>query len=220
MHGLSLSERLTHAIIESIRAENMTPGTALPSARVLAERFEVTIPTIRESLRYLEATGAVEMRHGSGTYVGTEIDRRIMRNPYYSPDDLESVVELLDARIAIEPGIAALAAIRREDASLDTLNAALDHALSAQAPVSPGHFHKQLALASHNRALHEMLEALLLLRSNAQQAARIRYDRVRDHQEHVNIVDSIRRGDPVEASHRTEQHLRNIKDFVIEGWAK
>ena len=44
-------------------------GSKLPSERELAERYEVSSPTVREALRALTAMGLVEVRHGSGAYV-------------------------------------------------------------------------------------------------------------------------------------------------------
>ncbi|MFC7650005.1 winged helix-turn-helix domain-containing protein [Streptosporangium lutulentum] len=70
-----MSERLADDIVEIIRSERLGPGDVLASSRELARRFDVTTPTVREALRRLEATGVVEFRHGSGTYVGPGIDR-------------------------------------------------------------------------------------------------------------------------------------------------
>jgi GntR family transcriptional regulator, transcriptional repressor for pyruvate dehydrogenase complex len=78
----SLSERLADDIIGIIRSEQLEPGDVLASSRELARRFSVTTPTVREALRRLDATGAVEFRHGSGTYVGRGIDRRLLANPH------------------------------------------------------------------------------------------------------------------------------------------
>ena len=60
---VGLVERLTREIVDTIRSENLQPGQTLPSAKVLAARFEVTVPTVREALRRLEATGSVELKH-------------------------------------------------------------------------------------------------------------------------------------------------------------
>ncbi len=88
----SLSERLADGIVEIIRTERLGPGDALASSRELAQRFEVTTPTVREALRRLEATGIVEFRHGSGTYVGAGIERRLLANPHRLRTDRESVL--------------------------------------------------------------------------------------------------------------------------------
>ncbi|WP_166828851.1 FadR/GntR family transcriptional regulator [Brevibacterium limosum] len=216
---VGLVERLTREIVKTIRTENLQPGQTLPSAKELASRFEVTVPTVREALRRLEATGSVELKHGSGTYVREAINRRILDNPHYVPVDLAAAIELLDARIAIEPGIAELAADVQDADAVDSMESALDNALQVTTAVPAGHFHVELARASGNRALHEMLVSLLAIHSRTQQAARTSYDRLRDHDEHADILDAIRRGDGFEASHRTRKHLEAIKAAVLADWA-
>lgn len=213
----SLTERLTAQIVATIHAEQLQPGAPLPSARALAERYAVTVPTIREALRRLEATGAVSLRHGSGTYVGASIERRILGNPHYAPHDRIGAIELVEARIAIEPGIAHLAATARDDGALAALVEAADNALHADGVAPEASFHARLAAATGNRALRETVESLLELHQRARLEARVRYDRVLDHTEHLDIVDAVRRGDGVEAAHRTERHLRSIHAAIVGG---
>lgn len=215
-----LVERLTADIVTTIRTENLRAGQALPPARRLAEDLHVTVPTIREALRRLESVGIVELRHGSGTYVGDAFERRILDNPYYLPTEVDGTIELLDARIAIEPGIAALAASNRTEEQLGSLDAAADVALEIEPAVRPGHFHSALAASTGNRALGETLDSLLTIHARAQRSARVKYDRVKDHAEHLGMVDAIRRGDAGAAATRTEAHLRNIKAAIIDSWEK
>lgn len=216
MKAERLVESLSTQILSTIRANELEPGEALPSARELANRFGVTVPSVREALRRLEATDLVELRHGSGTYVGASINRRILDNPYYAPVGRETILELFDARIAIEPGIAALAARNQDEHALKLLSQATDHALEQETEVQVGHFHLKLAEASGNLALRELLEALLSLNKRAQHASRVHYDRLQDHKEHCAIVDAVRRGDPFEAEHRTRMHLINLKDVALQ----
>jgi GntR family transcriptional repressor for pyruvate dehydrogenase complex len=213
-----LVEQLTREIVDTIRSDNLQPGQSLPSAKDLAEHFNVTVPTIREALRRLEAMGSIELRHGSGTYVRETINRRILDNPHYAPTDLTAAIELLDARIAIEPGIAELAAQVQDPEAVLSMETALDNALKVETAVPAGHFHVELARASGNRALRETLVSLLAIHSRTQQAARITYDRLRDHDEHADILDAIKRGDSFEAAHRTRKHLKAIKAAVITDW--
>ena len=105
----SLSERLADGIVELIRADGLRPGDALMSSRELARRFDVTTPTLREALRRLEATDVIRFRHGSGTYVGDGLARRLMANPHAGGGDLVSALELVEARSLLEPQVAALA---------------------------------------------------------------------------------------------------------------
>ncbi|GAA2107697.1 FadR/GntR family transcriptional regulator [Actinomadura alba] len=214
----SLSERLADDIVEIIRTEQLSPGDALASSRDLARRFEVTTPTVREALRRLEATGVVEFRHGSGTYVGPGFDRTLLVNPHLPLGSRDSVLELVEARLVVEPAIAAAAARTRADAALRQLEAAATNALHPpDGDVRPAvHFHVALAAASGNALLRETVEALLHVRAREQIEIRHRYDdRERDHAEHVQIFTAVRDGDDEAAERLVREHLTSIRDAIV-----
>lgn len=214
----SLSERLADGIVDLIRAEGLGPGDVLHSSRDLAKRFDVTTPTLREALRRLEATDVIRFRHGSGTYVGEGYARRLLSNPYSQAVDRESVLELVDARLVLEPGIAAAAAEHRTATDLALLEAATANALEPQVgDERPAvHFHVALAAAGGNRLVREAVEALLHLRVHDQVAIRHRYDdRERDHAEHLQIVEAVRDGDAAAARRLTHEHLLAIRETVV-----
>jgi GntR family transcriptional repressor for pyruvate dehydrogenase complex len=214
---MSLSEQLADGIVAIIRDQNLVPGEALASSRDLAKRFDVTTPTVREALRRLEGTGIVEFRHGSGTYVGVGIDRRVLANPHRPAIDRESVLELVDARLVLEPAIAAAAARSRAPEALARLESATANALEAPTGATrPAvHFHVALAAASGNKLLEESIEALLHMRVREQLEIRHRYDdRERDHAEHVDICAAVRRGDAAAAERLTRTHLESIRSAI------
>lgn len=213
----TLSERLADEIVDIIRTENLGPGDLLASSRDLARRFEVTTPTVREALRRLEATGAVEFRHGSGTYVGAGVDRRLLANPHRPGIDPGAVLELVEARLVLEPPIAAAAARVRDADGLRQLEDSVTNALHPpQGDLRPAvHFHAALAATSGNALLRETVEALLHVRVREQIEIRHRYDdRERDHAEHVRILDAVRDGDAALAQRLTEEHLASIREAV------
>ncbi|MFE2498166.1 FadR/GntR family transcriptional regulator [Streptomyces scopuliridis] len=215
---LSLSEHLADSIVEIIRTERLVPGDALASSRDLARRFDVTTPTVREALRRLEATGVVEFRHGSGTYVGPGSERRLLANPHLPRGSRESVLELVEARLVLEPAVAAAAARTRVPEAVERLRSAAANALhppreSVRASV---HFHVVLAAASGNALLRETVEALLQVRAREQVEIRHRYnDRARDHAEHVEIFEAVRDGDADAAERLTREHLGFIREAVL-----
>ncbi|WP_367046557.1 GntR family transcriptional regulator [Streptomyces sp. Je 1-332] len=214
----SLSERLADDIVDIIRTERLTPGDALASSRELARRFEVTTPTVREALRRLEATGVVEFRHGSGTYVGPGVDRRLLANPHQPRSDRASVLELVGARLVLEPAIAATAARAQADDGVRQLALAAGNALlpPEESLRQSVHFHVALAAASGNTLLREAVEALLHVRAREQVEIRHRYnDRERDHAEHVEIYEAVRSGDAAAAERLTREHLTSIRDAVL-----
>ncbi|YAL83110.1 FadR/GntR family transcriptional regulator [Dermacoccaceae bacterium W4C1] len=213
----SLSERIADGIVEIIHAEHLAPGDALASSRSLAERFQVTTPTVREALRRLEALDVVQFRHGSGTYVGQGLSRRVLGNPHSPAPNLRSTLELAQARLVIEPSIAAEAARRRSAEALTLLEASSKHALNPQEgsarPDLP--FHVALARATGNPLLAETVESLLAVRALDQVEIRRRYDdRDQDHSEHRQILEAVRDGDASVAETLTREHLSNIRDAI------
>ncbi|OZM79132.1 FadR/GntR family transcriptional regulator [Pseudonocardia sp. MH-G8] len=215
--GETLSERLADQIVEIIRSERLAPGDVLASSRDLARRFEVTTPTVREALRRLEATGAVEFRHGSGTYVGPGVDRRLLANPHRPGTSPDAVLELVEARLVLEPSIAATAARTRDAGGLAQLEDSVTNALHPpRGDLRPAvHFHAALAATTGNALLRETVEALLHVRVREQIEIRHRYDdRERDHAEHVRILDAVRGGDADLAHRLTAEHLASIREAV------
>lgn len=213
----TLSERLADDIVTIIRTENLAAGDVLESSRDLARRFSVTTPTVREALRRLEAIGAVEFRHGSGTYVGAGVDRRVLANPHRPDIDSTAVLELVEARLVLEPSIAAAAARARHETGLRQLEAAASNALHPpDGDTRPAvHFHVALAATTGNDLLRETVESLLHVKAREQIAIRHRYDdRARDHAEHLQILEAVRAGDAAAAERLTSEHLSSIRAAI------
>lgn len=213
----TLSERLADDIVTIIRTEHLAAGDVLESSRDLARRFSVTTPTVREALRRLEAIGAVEFRHGSGTYVGTGVDRRVLANPHRPSIDRTAVLELVEARLVLEPSIAAAAARTRDTSGLAQLEAAASNALHPpDGDTRPAvHFHVALAATTGNDLVRETLESLLHVRAREQIEIRHRYDdRARDHAEHLQILEAVRAGDAAAAERLTSAHLSSIRTAI------
>lgn len=212
----SLSERIADGIVDRIAAQGLVPGDPLQSSRTLAAEFEVTVPTVREALRRLEAVDVIQFRHGSGIYVGDGVRRRLVANPH-AGGGLASVLELVEARLLIEPGIAAAAAASRTDEQLSALEAATENALVPQRGRERPreHFHVALAAASGNALVCDTLTALLDVRARDQVEIRHRYDdRERDHAEHLEIVSAVSDRDPEAAEAITKAHLASIRDAI------
>jgi len=200
---VGLSERLADGVLELIAERRLAPGDALPTVRDLAGQFGVTPPTIREALRRLQATDAVRLRHGSGIFVGPGVLRTLMPNPNSVPAKGDQILYLVEARLTIEPGIAALAAQHRTDEQLPQLESALN---------GRPNFHRELARASGNPVLFEVVDALLTARHREQRAVRrLVRDRARDLGQHRAILGAVRDQDHVTAAELTTQHLLELR---------
>jgi GntR family transcriptional repressor for pyruvate dehydrogenase complex len=216
----TLADALTGRLLDLIRDGGLVVGDRLPPARELAARFEVATPTVREALRRLEATGAVELRHGSGVYVGPGLHRVVLPNPHLPSQAGDRMVELLEARLLIEPALAERAAQRRDVEALANLRACLEdasHRLGSDTrlQVATMGFHAGIAAASGNSVLHEVVEALLAAHAPEQRRILELFDdRVRDHEEHLAILAAIEHGRPSRAAALMRAHLTEVRDTV------
>ena len=218
-----LSRQLSEQILALINAQEMQPGDRLPTMKELAATFGVATPTIRESLRRLQATGVVDIRHGSGIYLLRADQGVMIANPHYGELDAETVLNLLDARLVIEPRLAEMAATNATEADLVRIEEILDeaeHLLSGQDralnPVNM-HFHTAIARASGNPILAQVLESLVDLYTQEQLAIlEIFNARVRDYRDHILIFGAIRDHEPDLAARRMTRHLQSVRGVVEE----
>lgn len=217
----TLSDALTERMLELIRTGGHRPGDRLPSTRELSQRFAVTTPTLREALRRLEATGAIEMRHGSGIYVGPAIERLVLPNPNMREMRGGQLLELLDARIVIEPPLAAMAARRARGDDLAALERVLGEAAThlrgedAELHEANMTFHRATARLAGNSVLHEVVDSLLTVHGAEQrEILQIFDDRRRDHEEHRAILQAIVAGDAMAAEDRMRAHLADVKSVI------
>ncbi|GAA4511842.1 MULTISPECIES: FadR/GntR family transcriptional regulator [Nonomuraea] len=217
----TLSDALTERMLELIREGGHRPGDRLPSTRELSQRFAVTTPTLREALRRLEATGAIELRHGSGIYVGAAIERLVLPNPNMRAMHAPKLLDLLGARIVIEPPLAAMAAGHGTEAELTALKRVLAdaeaHLRGQDAELHDANmtFHRATARMAGNTVLHEVVDSLLTVHAAEQQAIlQIFDDRRRDYEEHLAILQAIEARDAAAAEERMRAHLVDVKTVI------
>jgi GntR family transcriptional repressor for pyruvate dehydrogenase complex len=221
-----LQDELTDRILAHIRDEGLRPGDRLPSTRALAERFLVATPTLREALRRLEATGAVELRHGSGVYVRTDLSRMIMANPNRLRLERAAILDLLEARELIEPHLAEAAARNATDEQLAELTGSLDAAAQAldedqRLHAANMNFHRTIARLAGNHALAQVLDSLIDLHDEEQRHILTLYgDRDHDHEEHQSILAAVRARSPKRARRLMTEHLRDVRTVVTKALDK
>lgn len=218
-----LSRQLSEQVIALIAEREMQPGDRLPTMKELAQTFSVATPTIREALRQLQATGVVDIKHGSGIYVRRSGRNLMIANPHYGELDGATLLQLLEARLIIEPQLTRMAALHATDDDLNKIEAILDsaeHFLKGQDDaLNPTNmrFHTAIARASGNTVLAQMLESLVELYTREQLAIlEIFNARVRDYRDHILIFGALRDREPELASRRMTQHLTTVRSVVEE----
>lgn len=114
----SVPDEVFDQVLAEVVSGALVPGETLPSERRLAEVLGVSRPAVREALQRMAQTRLVEVRHGGATTVrdfrrhaGLDLlPSLLVRGGSVDVAVVRSVVE---ARLLIGPGVAALAARRR-----------------------------------------------------------------------------------------------------------
>lgn len=217
----SLSNDIAHRITKLIHDGGHEVGARLPPISQMARQLGVGAPTLREALRKLETVGVVEIRHGSGVYVGRSTDSLLVSNPILDAAPTRKLLlDLIEARIPIELQTAALAARHASAEHLDEMRELLDEAgrslddaeLLNQVNLS---FHRQIALASGNTVLHQILNVLTnIFRREQRLILSIHGRRDDDHHEHVEIYEALRARDVELAVARMRVHLERVRDIL------
>lgn len=100
-------------LMRLVRSGDFVPGSQLPNERQLAERYGTSRQQIRDAMLILQEAGLVARKVGSGTYLSEaapQIIERIDAEVDVHAAHAHSFVETIEARLVLEPGVAALAA--------------------------------------------------------------------------------------------------------------
>lgn len=220
----NLSVYLSQQILNLIRDRHLKPGDRLPSAKDLAAQFSVATPTMREALRRLQATGMIDIRHGSGIYVRRDSDRLMLSNPAYGTLEAQTIMQILDARSLIEPYLSELAATHATAEQIAKIREIMlrgEHALERPDDryLSANHaFHVSIARASGNLVLAHVVESLLEMYSSelhiVDPNSTLAEIRARDHRNHQFVVDAIAAHDGLAARKAMANHLEVARSTI------
>ena len=163
----AISAHLRQAIATGAYAE----GDQLPPERQLATTFGAARSTVRRALEQLEKAGLVSRRLGSGTYVTAN---RSGDRPGADLADEISPLQLVEARIAVEPFATRLAVLNATRRNLDDMEATLARAEAASPDDKDSFskhdaaFHLEIARASRNPLLLSVYRQINEVRLHAQ----------------------------------------------------
>lgn len=221
MQGARLYQQVAEKLATAIAAGDYPARTRLPAERKLAERFEVSRPTVREAIIALELAGCVEVKGGSGVYV-TDTEA----SGFSTNDNDIGAFEILQARMMFEGEAAGLAAREMNEAEIAELEAILDemvteNASESNAEVADEKFHLHIARCTHNDAVVSVCEHLWQLRNNSSVSARI-LEKVRQVgskpriEEHRRVLDAIKNRDPDGARNAMRDHLQRVVQQLLD----
>lgn len=215
-----MADRLASRIKAMIRDGEYQQGDRLPAIMEMARRFGVGHPTIREALKKLETMGYVEIRHGSGVYVTRNDDVLLVASPDFTGTVTRKLLlDLLTARMLLELQCVRDAVRHATPAHLAEMRRLLNeagehlHDNNVQHSSNMG-FHRQIAAASGNAVLAQLIDVLVELFSEEQRLILGIFSRERDHQEHLGILAAIEARDDALGVERMRSHLQGVEEAV------
>ncbi len=204
-----------------VEAQDMPGDGRLPTERELSFSLGVSRRAVRRALEALEAEGLVWRRQGKGTFVGQPPDPAAAMAADFGEIDPAVVME---ARLALEPGLAALCAERASAEDLAKLRLLAQRTAASEdsdaAELWDGAFHRLIARAAGNRLLLtasalmdevRMDAAWQAQRHRARSAERMAlYDR-----QHRQIIDAIEQRDKSAAAAAMKRHLQTLAENLV-----
>jgi len=214
-----LYEQIVQQIEESILNGTLKPGDQLPPERELALRFGVSRTAVREAVRTLHQRGLVEAYSGRGTFVTNGTSQAIR-----SSLDLMMKIQpagpapLVEVREILEPEIAALAAIRWDEAHLVMMREAIavmdrersDGEAFIEADLD---FHLALAEAAGNPLILSLIDSIGgQLREQRMRIFYVEGGPERGQFHHKRILEAVEQRDPERAREAMRTHLQQVRE--------
>jgi DNA-binding FadR family transcriptional regulator len=212
-----LAERIKQLIAE----QALGHAERLPPERHFCNQLGVSRSELRKALAEMEADGLIWRHVGRGTFIGAR--------PVHNLDDvtflgqLANAGQLLDARLAVEPQLARLAAQNATRPDLEAMRSCAERGRTAREWRSyeawDSNFHQAIAKATHNKLLVHFFETLNAVRrtivwGQMRTTGRPPADH-RSFDEHDAIYAAIAAGDAEGAAEEMAAHLRSVRDRVL-----
>jgi GntR family transcriptional repressor for pyruvate dehydrogenase complex len=202
-----MPEEMSTELLHRIADGRLLPGHPLTERRLMNE-FGASRTVVREALGKLQALGAINPRRGVGTTVLMP-DAACAFAPAPLLHDGQAN-QLRELRLAIEAEAAALAAVRRTEADLSLLVAALKSRPLETGAQQDQRFHIAVARAAHNPHYLRLIATFVPGGRGAdRQAVEAAQDAATHRREHADIVRAIELRDTAAAVACMRMHLRH-----------
>jgi GntR family transcriptional repressor for pyruvate dehydrogenase complex len=226
-----LGDHLSTRIAELIGRGEFDHAGRLPSELVLANRFGVSRPVVREALSHLRSMGFIVSRKGSGSYIKQPPEtapRHVGAVGFGPVSSLAEVRKCYEFRIGLEGEAAYCAAQNRTPESLAAMREALKR---MEAAISSGlvgesadlEFHIAVARASDNEFFEAVMQSMRMPIEFAINLARsLTLTRPLEHlravqTEHVVMFEAIEARDKEAARLAMRTHIQDACMRIFEG---
>jgi len=214
-------------ILESLRhvldSDRFSSQSRLPPERELAVELGISRFALRKALAILEEEGRIWRHVGRGTFVGLR--------PEPSEEEMPSVIsatnptEIMEARLILEPNLAALAALRATMSEFSKMELFLDRSKEAINTADFQHWdgllHQTIAKATDNSLLISIFMVIHNVRaSNIWGRLKEASDTVERREiyycQHHDLVEALKDRDPVRAERIMREHLETLREHLLE----
>lgn len=211
----AIAEHLEQLILEGV----LRPGEKLASERELAERLDVSRPSLREALEKLRARGLVETTK-SGAYITKFMAPLTEPLAAMMQSNQQALIDYLEYRQVVEGEAARLAATRATEVEIRAIVECLDRMRAAHKLDDPtaeadadADLHMLIYEASHNLVLLHIMRAFSEMLRHG-----VFYNRhqlyihpgVRENllDQHLAIGEAVLARDPEGAARASSEHMR------------
>lgn len=222
-----LPEQISKAILDYISDNKFQPGDKLPPEKELSYQLNVSLRSVREALKMLDARGLVEIVHGKGLFVSNNTFEKFFSSITYSQTFYQNnpnwKVELTNFRIQIETqAIVILAKNNNEEIlyKLEKLVIEMEknrkkrrHDAYNRADIK---FHKLIVNNQNNSIISsiydELIRMILLIFKDT---VSLMFEEDEKVDPHTKILDLIRSKDHVGAKKMMIEHIEKTKFFLL-----
>lgn len=198
-----------------IASQGLKDGDVLPAERELSAALGMSRRALREALGFMEGNAEIWRGVGRGTYLGTR-PLKFGRGIEILTNNT-SPADIAELRLALEPNIAQLAALK---ASADDLEA-LDNCVRKHADTRNDEtwrkwdhrFHYLIAKSTRNPALTALVEAINAIRGQPGSRTKLPdAETCRKYAlQHREVFEAIAARDPLLAGERMRSHLTQVQ---------
>lgn len=212
----TLPKQVVDSIVQLLISGQLKPGDKLPSEMELIDMLGVSRPVLREALSSLEALEVITRK----TRGGTHFNNKIGSNPFsvmlaLSIGNLPAIIE---ARMALELGLVAIAAEKITNEQLNRLKETIDEiagSVDNNYVEADKEFHRIIAWSANNPIMEGMIDPLLITFDKMDRQIR---ERERDVtvQFHTDIYNALVKRDPHEAFTHMYRHLSYVRNKLLQ----
>lgn len=212
----TLSKQVVESIIQLLISGQLKPGDKLPTEMELMEELDVSRSVLREALSSLDSLGIITRKTREGTF----FNNKIGSHPFsvmlaLAHDNLPAIIE---ARMALELGLVAIAAEKISEEQLAKLKETIDmieSSIDNNYGEADKEFHQIIASSADNPIVEGMIDSLIMTIRKINSEITYR-ERDRTLQQHIAIYEALVKRDPFEAFHQMFLHLDSVRQKLLK----